>query len=348
MTEADIEKQKEYNKILAKLNQSASIKECFHHNKSECVLPIINAHSLQRQGPLKNIESDINGSFFVYSHTDRQHNEKGNFFDLKPIGRKGASTFSGFCSFHDTKLFEKIENDFESFDVNNEEHLFLYTYRAFAHSYHIKHEDLRLFESDDMETKDYLFKLHGKNKLLSIERDIKMTIDDMKLPKSKLDFYIENAKFDELNYLVFEFPFRIPIACAGVATPPYTFKGKEINTSGDPNYFCSSIITTVLPFKDRSIIILAAFPDEPHGIEYLDEIDNIKYDNVQEKYLSFHLINNMENIYLSPNFYNSKSNNWKRKYCELLDSIGDQFKPYIKFDNKFPINYFSELESIKN
>ena len=347
MIDSDVEKQIEFNKILSKLNQSASIKECFHHNKTECVLPIKDAHSLQRQGPLKNIESDINGSLYVYSHIDRTHNSVGDFLDLKPIGRKSASTFSGFCSFHDTKLFEKIENDFESFDVNNEEHLFLYTYRALAHSYHRKHEDLRLFESNDIETKDYLVKIHGKNKLLSIERDIKMTLDDMKLPKSKLDFYIENAKFDELNYLVYEFPFRIPIACAGVATPPYTFKGKEINTSGDPNYVYSSIITTVLPFKDRSIVILAAFPDEPHGIEYLDEIEDIKYDLLRQTYLSFHLINNMENIYLSPKYYHSKSIEWKKRYCSILDFMGHSETPYLKFNPNFPINYFSKIESIK-
>ena len=40
------------------------------------------------------------------------------------------------------------------------------------------------------------------------------------------------------------------------------------------------------------------------------------------------------------------SNNWKRKYCNLLDFNADNSTPFFMYNKKFPINYFDKTVSV--
>lgn len=348
--EEDINRIKEFNDLKSKISASATIKDCFHHIKQECKLPIKSAHSLQKLGALKQLEKLVNGNMKLYCHSERELNLKDNFFDLKPIGKKEASTFFGFCHYHDTKLFSVIESNPEVTDIDSNEHCFLHSYRSFAHSYHRKYEEFKLFNSNDGEVKAFLLKNYGVSGIEENKHYIALALKDLEKPKSLLDKYIENSNYDELDYLVFEYPYKIPIGCAANITPSHTYSGKEINTSANPNFQYSNIITTVIPFSNRSIVILAAFKDEPNGVLFLDEMDNIKYELEQQKFLSYFLINNAENCFLSPDYYNKMNLSNKKKYCSLLDFIAKRDTPYLSYlqSNKiFPINYFSSTNALK-
>ena len=63
----------------------------------DCSNDIINAHSLQRMGALARIEYKVNGNNGVYALTEKELNPKTGLLELKPIGKKVASTFFGFC-----------------------------------------------------------------------------------------------------------------------------------------------------------------------------------------------------------------------------------------------------------
>ncbi len=348
--EESINRIKEFNVLQSKISASATIKDCFHHNKSQCKLPIKSAHSLQKQGALKQLERNIYGNMKLYCHSERVINIKENFLDLKPIGRKEASTFFGFCDYHDTKLFSVIENDPEVTDIDSNEHCFLHSYRSFAHSYHRKYEEYKLFSSNDNEIVEILIKRYGVSGIKENLYYIGLALKDLEKPKSLLDSYIDNCDYGELDYLVFEFPYKIPIGCAASITPSHTYSGKEINTSSDPNFEYSNIITTVIPFSNRSIVILAAFKNEPNGVMFLDEIDNIKYEVEKQKFLSYILMNNAENCFLSPDFYNKMNFLNKKRYCSLLDFIGQRDTPYLSYLQSnifFPVNYFSSTNALK-
>ena len=342
-----IELVREYNIAKATISKSATIKDCFSKNKKECAEPIVNAHSLQRQGALKQLESNRDGNMILYSHTERQHNKEHDFLDLKPIGRKAASTFYGFCSFHDTNIFSKIENDPESTDINSDEHCFLHSYRSFAHSYHRKYEELKFYESKEEEIVKLHKKLHGEKGLDFAIKGVRTALQDLSKPKELLDNWLENKEFDKLDYLCYEYPYRIPVACAASTSPAYNYKNKPINISINPNYQYSNIITTVIPFKNRSIVILAAFENEPNGSSYLDDIDNIEYELIQQKFISYHIISGAENCYISPDFYDSKRIEWKKNYCQMIDYIANHYTPHMGFNKHFPINYFDKSQALQ-
>ena len=59
---------------------------------------------------------------------------------FKKIGRNKATTFTGFCAKHDSTVFELIDTN--DFDANNENQLFLHSYRLVVREYHKQLESI--------------------------------------------------------------------------------------------------------------------------------------------------------------------------------------------------------------
>lgn len=343
-----IAKKKEFNRMMQKIHSEANIKDCFHPSKEKCVLPIKSAHSLQKQGSLRFLEKDKKGNKYLYVHTEREHNFNHNFFDLKATGRKAATTFDGFCDYHDTELFKVIENEPEITDINSDEHLFLHTYRSMAIACHRKFEEWKFYNSDDSEMLNFLNKSYTPRQLFEIKLAVSTALDDLKNPIELINKWILNNQYSEFEYLAFEYPYTIPIGCAAYITPHQMPSGKMIPMT-DVSKEQSSILTTVLPFSNRSIVILAAFPDDIMGCEYLEQIDSIKYEIKQQKFLSYFLFDGAENVVVSPHFIDAKPIEWRKKYCNLLSFVASNTTPFLKYDErKFFINYFDSSQAINS
>lgn len=341
-----IERRKQFNRMSSKIRSEANIKDCFHPNKSECVMPITSAHSLQRQGSLRFLEKDVNGNRYLYIHTEREYNFQQDFLDLKKTGRKTATTFDGFCSFHDTELFKAIENEPEITDINNDEHLFLHSYRSFAITVHRKFEEFKYYESTDTEITSLLNNMFNPIQLEQSKLGVKAALNDFVEPKAKMDKWMLKNQFAELEFLALEYPYTAPVGCAAYITPHQLPNGKSIQMNSLEEYQ-SSVFTTVLPFSDRTVIILAAFPDDPIGCEFLDQINNIRYDLKQQKFLSFFLFEGAENIVVSPHYIERLNIKKRKEYCNLINFIQDNKTPFLKYnESKFPINYFDPSNAI--
>jgi len=131
-----------YYQMFKYVKKKSEIKECFYHNKNECKGPIKQSHSIQRNKRLSIIEGMVNKNNCIYSFSNPVPNKRSYFSNLSPIGKNEASTFYGFCDYHDSILFAPIENN--EFDASPQ-HCFLHSYRAFAHSYHKEKEAMKSF-----------------------------------------------------------------------------------------------------------------------------------------------------------------------------------------------------------
>lgn len=298
------------NRRQSEINRSyitaARVKECFHHQKDECKGKIKQAHSIQKNGKLSILESDVNGNKSVYSFAHSRISYEHMMNELIPIGKKEASTFYGFCDFHDSKLFSKIENF--AFD-DSDEHLFLHSYRSFAHSYHLKNEEIRAW--NDVEYQKILIDTYGQKDVKVKQRQFKALEKHLKSRKKILDDSLTNDEFNNLNYLIFKFDGIVPLAIADIITPSVSFSGKLMNNSDDGNLIVSQPIITLLPEKDYSFLIIAAFNIDELSTNYLDEINAMpKYK--YEKALSSIIIDSCQNTVISPKFWDKLPSGEKR------------------------------------
>ncbi|MBY5453961.1 hypothetical protein HFO91_30755 [Rhizobium leguminosarum] len=95
----------------------------------DCEKPAIRAHSVQKATALSFIEE----AQHVYG---LKMTLKGAepICEFEKIGRNNASTFTGFCSQHDTELFRPI--DTKPLNLKDEEQLFLIAYRSVTRELH--------------------------------------------------------------------------------------------------------------------------------------------------------------------------------------------------------------------
>lgn len=115
------------NAILQKRMQDTDFKACMYPNKSECKLPIKNAHTLQNNGVLSIIAEDDHVMVIDILNKVRTGSS------IKRISKNKATTFYGFCEYHDSVLFKDIElREYAKEDKQN----FLYAYRMLAQEYH--------------------------------------------------------------------------------------------------------------------------------------------------------------------------------------------------------------------
>lgn len=303
-----IENQKILNKINKEYNDAGRIKECFYHKKEECQGKIKQAHSIQKNGKLTVLEANVNGNMCVYTFANASQSRQNFMEDLIAIGKKEASTFFGFCDFHDSRLFSVIENN--GFD-GSDEHLFLHSYRSFAHSYHLKIQEIKAWTNTTSEYRETLEKSYGKE-LIDIKiKQFNALNEHLEKRKKILDNSIENKEYNNLNYLIHEFDGIVPIAVSDVITPTLSFKGEIMNNSDENNLIVSQPIFTLLPEKDHSILILAAFDYDAKSSDFIDDLYKMpKYKF--EKAISSIIIDGCQNTIISPKFWDKLSKKEKR------------------------------------
>lgn len=298
-----------------------TIKECFHPSKAECVLPIKQAHSLQRNGRLSLIEEEVNGQNCIYTVTSFSSDRNVHLKDFIPVGKKEASTFYGFCFKHDTDVFSPIENfDFDGSD----KHLFLHSYRSFAHSYHQKKQELQLFKSNW----DVL-KMMPKDVVEQYVHGVELGLKDMQPEKDFLDDLLINEKYNHLEYSLFETNDFYPFGCSSLITPHFTVNNTpledDIYSTESP---WTSLIFTVVPDKKNSFIVVATNPNNKKAMTFLDDLEDLD----DEKYLLAisSLITTMaENTFWSPKLWDAMSIDAKNVMKNNARYIFDSTKPKV-------------------
>ena len=123
---------------------------CLHPDKSRCVKHIKEAHALQNN----KIISLLSENGHVYMLNDKKPpliipTEKGEIETLTLLDKVGvnrATTATCFCDIHDDEVFAAIEKGAPAFDKGNDEHKFLYAYKAFIFEYYKKLVEQKAFQ----------------------------------------------------------------------------------------------------------------------------------------------------------------------------------------------------------
>lgn len=322
----------ELKRRISELKKYSRIKDCFYHDKTSCHGEIKLSHSIQRNGRLSILEEEVNGNKVIYSLSSFTSTEKKFIQKLDPIGKAKASTFFGFCDYHDSNIFSPIEN--HPFD-NSDKHCFLHSYRAFAHSYHNKNEE---YKSPPLLLKD--FPQHIKKE---IEQATKIGVDDMNFYKKRIDLMIEEKDYSGLQYFTCILPDLYPVACSTCITPDYTYMGTPMNNHLNPNMRFSPIMATVLPDSDQTIIILSCFSNDKKAELFIDEIETLNDYNLK-KVISTLLISYAENTFFSPSLWNKLGKNGQQLLCKELESIRTGF---IEEFPQVTTNLFEDRFSMK-
>ena len=208
-------------------------------------------------------------------------------------GRREATVFSGFCSYHDKSLFQPIED--KEFAAT-EEQIFLFIYRAFAREYHRKCEMVKFHQN--------LFS--RKPSLVSLPKEenlgyaMGLALRDLDVDKEVFDKAIIEKDFSCLTYTVWEIDSTCKFAASGLEAPTFDIRLKHIQDLTKENQPAKYIYYSVFPQEDKEICIIAWLKhNDVFFADYKKQLCSL--DNDQRKnYINNTLPIISENIVLNP------------------------------------------------
>jgi len=322
-----------------KLRKECLFKECFHKDDN-CSSRVIKAHSIQKNKFLKNIS--INGE--VISFNSVNYN-KGFKVKMKEIGKSKASTFTGFCKYHDSNIFTRIENKDKDYEKHNKEQEFLFAYRSLAWFYYIKRTNYnqykkaysiyknkeekniqKYFNVDPPYSDKFLFERTNLNKL-NMEGEL-TTVKELEILRTSMNINLDRRKFHKIVTRIIEFNNATPIALSSIVYIEYDMTGNLINDYCNKGKKLQPVFLSVFPQKRKTYILISYLKNNKNTFSFFDE-QIINQSILKQKIIfSNIIICYIENFFMSPDYWNSMSEHLKRKintlYNQTMNTVGKQ------------------------
>lgn len=321
------------NHILYEKMKNTDFKVCFHPDKEHCKLPIKNAHTLQNNGVLSLLAEDNHVMV-----TDLLNKIRDGFM-IHKVSKNNATTFYGFCEYHDSAIFSDIE--LQEYTKNIKQN-FLFAYRSCSQEYHKKQRGIKGLQSCIKENPTILlddsFVLSYKNQELAL-KDITEIMDIF-----NQSFF--NNNFDILETFVYEFPVQYDFAATMTFCPAIDLKGNEINDIYSTDFErLKPVFMTFIPAENKSYFIFSYLKSDDEILQsYFNQVKNLEQDKMKN------FINNTfpeysENIVLSPRLWNKWTNFSKKQYEKIVSGQIGEFDKLLNRENPFqsPEDFFQGL-----
>ena len=160
-------------------------KECLHPEApNNCRGRIVSAHTIQKSGGLTKIAE--NGHVLTPDSSCEPT-------EMKRIGINKASTFTGFCKFHDDSLFAPIE---KYPLLLNRRHAFLLAFRVVSHELFLKRRTVELPIPDEAPFPEFL---------LSYQAGARVAMTDLQPLHSEMGRALVRRRFRDTKFFAIEF-----------------------------------------------------------------------------------------------------------------------------------------------
>lgn len=306
--------------------ESTDFKECFAFDKENCNGVIKSAHSIQNNRILNKISD--NGHVYSISH---KITKQGIDPELKKISKNKASTFFGFCDYHDTELFKPIElNDYQNEPIQN----FLFAFRAFAIEYHKKVRKL--------ENARNIFRMNPVTLLMDDSVFFyRMSQLDVKDNEVEYNLFLNDYQTSNYNNIVTFFrrlDYEVEFAVSTSFVVKDDLNDMQINDIySDKDEPLPSIYLNVYPVDGGTNIIISYHKNyESIYKDYFEQINELNNEDLTS-YLNFLIIEYTENVFFNPNYIINLSEKEKES---LLRSFQSSIFVLDKFDLSEEGNYF--------
>lgn len=319
------------------------IKQCLHPNQDECRGGIIKAHAIQNNRILRRIAE--NGHVITLDGTSNLI-----FQDAQTKGRKIATVFTGFCSYHDKVLFQDIEDrDFTA----TAKQIFLLTYRTMSWHYHKKQEQ-------DRSTQVFIQNMAARGfELPDIEesrlwlKGLELGLSDNAIKKNEFDDALLNNKYDSVCYCIWELPYEVHFAVSMQYEPSFDILGNPISDYESDEYL-PSIFLNIFPAEGKSFCIWSWLATDNDVFCHFAEQFMALAVVDRENYLNNKLPAWTDSIVISPTLWNKWGENIQQALIThanfggifQVHEIEDGGHPYEYMDT--PWNLFEPLAADNN
>jgi SEC-C motif len=314
--------------------------------KSKCCGDIINAHTVSKSANLKKISRD--GHVYAFLPTFEKLNKHNGVAPAELVGINKASTFTGFCAFHDKEIFSLIED--QEF-IASKEQCFLLAYRALARE---------IFAKKNVSNLLPFFKKLDQGRISDVQQEIQMVADafsqgtlagmnTIESYKNKFDDILNNNDFADVKACIINFRNMPNVLCSGGIFPEYDFQGNRLQDLSDlgstPDFLTFSTIATT----NGGAVVFCWINDsgkEGNSEKLVNSLKKLDGNDLTNSLIRL-FFEHCENIFIAPLWWESLEEDQKQSLTNRLlisGSVAHERSPSclcddgFKFDNWTAIN----------
>ncbi len=320
------------------IENNARIKQCLHPNQDECDQKIIKAHAIQNNRILNKIAEE--GHVITVDGTSNMI-----FQGTQKKGRKIATTFTGFCKYHDKILFQEIE---DSEFVCSQKQVFLLTYRTIAWPYHKKQEQLNanMIQYRKMHERGYDMETSEGFRLF--EKGLKLGVKDNEKEKQIFDECLLNEVYDKVNYCIWELPYEVQFAASMMHELEHDIYGQRINNL-ETDINLKKLYLNIFPASSKSFCVWSWLKvNDNEYVEFSKQFMELEVAE-RENYFNIELPRWTDSIVISPRVWDKWGSairealithaNFDILYRAMEEETSDY--KYVYMDT--PWNFFEKL-----
>ena len=263
----------------------------------KCHGRIVRAHTVPKSGSLKTIVRDGHVYSLDLSLDGITKTPGGPVLKLCGINR--ASTFTGFCSSHDSAIFSPLEN-FEF--SGTPEQCFLLGYRALARELYTKRDAVaqsglrRNLDKGKTPAEQVLIQAT----IHALEIGLAAGLRDISCYKILYDGILESRRFAPVRAYIIEFEYPPPVMCSGAIWPEQDFVGANLqdvaHLSSAPDLVCF----TSFHGGERGVVAFAWLATHDRTCRpFVESLDAVPDSDLTAALLRF-FFSHCENIHLKP------------------------------------------------
>ncbi|WP_339891228.1 SEC-C domain-containing protein [uncultured Alteromonas sp.] len=324
-------------RLLAEIKSKTAHKECLHpeSGKGQCSKKVIDAHSIQKSGPLKHIIDDTN---HVYTFGIDSNGKE----EISKLGWQKASTFKGFCGVHDKAMFSPIED--ESY-TGSKFQSFIAGYRAYALEYFKKVSVIKglPFMKENVDRgMSHEEQLELQRTLETMNQGFMKGVEDFKETLNLYVNYHQQQSYDEFKSASFYFSGDLSVVVGGTFAPDFSIDEERIQSLEPGVKFVENLSVNTLN-TDKGYAIVFSWPKKykkcTKFIESLIEVDK----TVLPSRLIEIIFSYIENSYFSKAWIDGLDSA-KRTVIEAMARNPIQYGEPIKFTDYNYTNW--EIERV--
>ena len=284
---------------------------CLHPDAgpSTCSGRVIAAHTIQKNGGLNHIARDGHvGSFLIHPSKLLRSRRDLNSAPHS-VGVREASTFNGFCSGHDNKLFAPIDD--KQFDGDMEQILLL-GFRAICHELHSKRFAFDL----DQQMRDFdrgqpvAFQRTYQETLSTRDSGIEVSINELNDAKEMFEGAILNTNLADISYFVVFFDRPPDVLCSSVWQATHDFSGRELSDLADLTIPASWLTFALIVSDNGGAAVFSCPSSHKDSVEVLSTLDELSDGELPHAIVRF-AFEFFENTYFSPDWWDGLDNGTK-------------------------------------
>lgn len=321
---------------LTKLREKFDKKYCLHPDVGACNGDIVKAHTIQRNGGLSLIARENH-----VCHLTVDYGSSAELLVPKVIGLKKASTFSGFCGFHDNKTFEPIEKSPFGF---NEEHTFLLGYRAICRELFCKKAqvDSVAFLRDFDKGHDVLFQVLHQEGMTAIGTGATAGLRDAEYHKAIYDNIVLAGDFSNVRFYAIKFDSVPDVMCSSAKFVSHDFDGNLLQDLSKLDETLDQITFSIIATDTGGAAVFSWIGDSEPAERLITSLRKIPDNEVPSGLMRF-AFEFFENLYFSPAWWDGLPDDEKHALQKRNTSAANMMEAredYCLVDNGYrPVDW---------